>query len=71
MKITTLEYIHKLLKHDFEIHEKALKIARDSLYKAEEDKDKDLKTFEELYEKARKSLEEARDALFDFEDHEW
>lgn len=71
MKITTLEYIHELLQHDVQVHEKAMKLARTDRNKAEDEESDNLKTFEELYQKCWASLRKAENALQDFEDQEW
>lgn len=71
MTVTTLTYIHNLLKEEANKREMALKWIRESYVKAMDDEQPNVKTLEEQKEVARIKFNEANDALRDFESKEW
>lgn len=70
MVISTLEYIHKLLKSNCELCEREYKDAASALRYADEDQPEYL-VVKNRRDKAYRLFDESQDALRDFETHEW
>lgn len=72
MKISTLEYIHDLLKKQYTITENALKITRKNYHEAEKDgTPKEVSGMKATYDAARERHSKATEALGDFENQEF
>ena len=71
MTIKTLEHIHRLLIAEKEKRESAYEICRDVRNKAEDNDSPNLSTLDGVLDVARKKVNEASDALIEFELVDW
>lgn len=71
MTVSTLTYIHELLKEEVSKREGALELIRKVYLEALDNKQPNVKCLEQQKENARKKYSKAYDALTDFESKEW
>lgn len=71
MTIKTLEYIHRLLREEYDRIDGAYQIARRNAYEAEEESAENVETLKEIQMGLFNERQEARRALEEFEDQDF